>query len=567
MSRVYLPKPTIDKHRAVWVVALLLAVFLLMLSAGYVRLQALEARLDERFFRMHYPSSTLRGHRGSIFGRDGATQQAAVLAMNSDTYHITLEPQRLRAHTTSPQQTERQARALADVLQMTAEEVLRLMRSERTFLYLKKNAPAWAAEHIAYLAIPGVNREYHSKRFYPDGETFAHIIGYTDWRGVGRLGIESAAHKKLDAVDGELRYVKATDAAPQLQQRAAVPGDNVYLTLDRRLQYAAYRALAAAVQRHGAQSAALMLMDVHSGDILALANYPSFNPNHIRREDMARQINHALADQVEPASTVKPFVVALALEHGITTPQEIFPTKKALRRGKLRVFDKHIREDLDTGGIVRKSSNVGAVLLAERIGKQDLEQFYRALGFSAGKVLGLRAEAHGILRDSRHWRKTDFTTHSYGYGFSLTLPQLLRAYSVFATDGFLVTPRLWRDADTAPPKRVLSAQTARTVRAMMEGVVSPDGTARRAAVPGYRIAGKTGTAGKWIDGEFDLSKRRVFFVGMAPASAPRYLAVVMVDEPTQQGDSGGAVAAPVFSQLMQEVLLFGGVRPDALAAL
>lgn len=561
MSRIYLPKKTIAAPRMAWTALLLLAMFVAVVLAGYFRLQLLEKRLDERFFYTHHAIDTEPAHRGSIFGRDDST----ALAMNSDTYHVALLPRLLQGGNARPEQYRRQAQALAEALEMDADEVERKMRADRSFLYLKKNVSAWVAEHINRLDINGVDTEYTSKRFYPDGMNFAHIIGYTDWQGIGRAGIEYVDHGRLDATDGEIRYIRAGSrgAVSELLHQPAVAGNNVHLTLDRRLQYVAFNALAAAAQKHGAKSASAVMMDVASGDILVLANYPSFNPNFIRATDRDNRINHALADQVEPGSTAKPFVAALALEGGLAQPQEIFPTKKALQVGRLRVHDKHIRDDLDVSGIIQKSSNVGAVLLARRAGAGALEDFYRALGIGGGRVLNLREEAPGVLRSSAQWRETDFATHAYGYGFSLTLPQLLRAYSVFATDGVLVSPRLWQRVPVAAKKRVLSPATAREVRRMMERVVSREGTASLAAVAGYRVAGKTGTVGKWTDGEFDLDRRRVFFVGMAPASDPRYLMAVMVDEPTKNGDSGGAVAAPVFGKIMRDALLFGGAHPDA----
>ena len=562
MSNIYLPKSTISESRANFIWISLLLGFIVLFFAGFTRVFLLQEDLNEYFSRQHYDSSEIKAHRGSIWGKGGAA-----LAMNADTYHITLSPKQLRQAKTSKEQYQRYAQVLAQALEMTPEEVLKQMHSERRFLYLQKNVPASVAEHIKWSKITGVGAEYISKRFYPDGENFAHIVGYTDWRGIGRSGIEFVKHGKLDATDGEVRHINAGQkgAISELSHQPAVAGKNVYLTLDRGLQYQTHTALAAATQKHKAASASAMVMDITNGDILALANYPSFNPNFIRTvED--NQINHALADQVEPGSTVKPFVIALALEDQLTEATEVLETKKALQVGKLRVHDKHVRENLDVRGVIRKSSNVGAVLLAQRIGGERLESFYRQLGFGGDKVLQFPGEGKGLLRQHKGWRSVDLATHAYGYGFSLTLPQLLQAYSIFATDGVLVTPRLWQREAVVAKKHVLSPAVARSVRSMMEEVVSAKGTAAAAAIPGYRVAGKTGTVGKWTNGEFDLSRRRVFFAGMAPASKPRYVVVVMVDEPTKNGDSGGAVAAPLFQKIMQSALLFGGIRPDAIRA-
>ena len=560
MSSVYLPKNNISPKRIYWVKGLMFFALLMVLGVGYVRLTVEHERLSTYLVRVHSGGSELTAHRGNIYVRDDG--EPVVTAMNADIYHIILQPRVFREVVSADDYRE-PAQQLAQVLEMEEVAIQKAMHSSRGFLYLKKSVPVQVERQVAALAIPGVKSEYKSKRFYPDSMMFAHIIGYTDSQGVGHLGVEHFAEDNLNGADGERRYEGATG----WQSKPAVPGSNVSLTLDRRLQYAAFTALAAAVHRHQAASAAAIMVDVRTGAILALANYPSFNPHFIRQEDIPNQVNHALADIVEPASTVKPFVVAAALERNLTQPEEIFATKKPLKMGRLRVFDKHVRDDLTVNGIIQKSSNVGAVLLAQRLGPAALEDTYRRLGLGGESVLNFPVEAAGRLYSHKRWRREDFATHAYGYGFSVTLPQLLRAYSVFATDGRLLTPHLWQGGapESALGAKVFSPSTARTVRNMLELVVSRKGTASAAIVPGYRVAGKTGTAGKWTDeGKFDLSRRRVFFVGMAPASRPRYLLAVMVDEPARNGDSGGAVAAPVFGQIMRQALLFGGVAPDGL---
>ena len=566
MKTVYRDLP--QKQAPVWrrlffFGVLFVCFFALVLGGGYQVIyfapQA-KARLDA----IYYGGRVETAHRGNIRDKDGRP-----LAMNADQYHAVADLHRLRqiygAADGAPL-PQAKIEALADALLMTPAQVADKLASSRDFIYLKKQIPPAQAQAVRRLDIRGIYPQYKSQRFYPNAFVAAHLIGHTDYEGVGRSGVESARQNDLSAQDGNVLLLRTTDGVPlrELDYEPAVDGADLRLSLDSRLQFFAYEALEKSVIRHGAQAGAVILMDVASGGVLAIASYPSFNPNRILQMDDTLQ-NRAISDVVEPGSTAKPLVAALALDNGLVAEDEIFPTQKPLRvAGNLVVRDTHIREDLDLAGVIAKSSNIGAVLLARRLGEEKLWRLYDQLGFGAGKVLNMAEENTGRLSAFEGWRRSDFATHAYGYGFSVNLLQLLRAYTVFANDGVLVQPRLETASAQVALPRVLSAQTARAVRRMMEAVTTPYGTARRAAIGGYKVAGKTGTTYKWNGGAYDREKPRAFFIGMAPATSPRYLAVVMIDEPRRNGFTGGAAAAPVFQAVMRRALLLGGVPPDNL---
>lgn len=539
---------------------LLFLFFVFVAVGGIYRVFQHSPELLRQLSNTYYASQVVPAHRGNIWDRGGRP-----LAMNADQYHATADLNIMRSVYTHPETVVDDA--LLSALEMPRAEVQSKLASARDFVYLKKEIPPWQAEALRALNIRGIGSRYTSQRFYPNAEIAAHLVGHTDYQGIGRGGLEHVQQQSLSQQDGQVKLLRTSrgQSLRELDYQPAQNGDDSYLTIDSRLQFITYEALKRAVARHDAAAAAAIVMDVQSGGLLALVNYPSFNPNHILKVD-DQLTNRAVADVIEPGSTVKPFVVALALEKELTTPDEILPTKKPIKLGRLTVRDNHIRELLSVEGVVRESSNLGAVELARRAEKEALWEWYDTLGFGASKVLHWREENAGKLRSPHDWRIEDFATHAYGYGLSTTLLQLLRAYTVLASDGQLISPILDK-SQIATRQQVLSADTARAVRRMMESVVTAEGTAAAAAILGYRVAGKTGTTFKFHNGEYDKTKIRAYFVGMAPASNPRYLMTVMVDEPQQNGVSGGAAAAPAFREVMQQLLLMGGVAPDDRTAL
>ena len=588
-----------------YVIAVLVALLVLMLGGGIYRLDISSSELTKDINRIYYGNQNILPHRGSISDKNGIP-----LAINTNEYSVYAHLNSLRGDNRAFElsrcylanggqaadiidtrikseivkactgdgaaaavlfaKTAAVLKPLAAVFDMPAATMLKKMSSDRAFIMLKKKASPQMIEQLRQIRqkhrqrfkLSGLQWDYRSQRFYPKKEYFAHLVGYIDYQGEGKSGIEGWRQESLLAHPGETTYLRTSrgEVLRELYVKPARSGVDLRLSVDSRLQYYAYEALAESVRRLAAKSASAIVMDARSGGILALANYPSFNPNNIQRVDERLQ-NYALSHAVEPGSTVKPFVAAMALADGKVDAHEVFPTKRALQIGKQTIRDSHIREDLDLTGIIAKSSNVGAVLLAERLGKKRLWEGYQQLGFGGDKLLALAGETQGALRYYRHWRRNDFSTHAYGYGFSVSLLRLLSAYSVFATDGVVLHPVLEADG-RASGQRVLAADIARRVRRMMEVTVSENGTAAAAKIAGYRVAGKTGTTYKWHNGQYDDKKRRAFFVGMAPASKPAYVIAIMVNEPNKNGQTGGSAAAPIFAKIMRRALLLGGVAPD-----
>ena len=557
------PKQRLSEWRCAVFVWILIALLAALPGLGVLRLAHFGESLDSSILGTYHRARTLPAHRGGIRDRGGLP-----LAMNVDVYHAFADPKILRQKNT-PAQIADLAKRAADILESDPDEIRRRMESKQGYVRLKNKIPAGVAARLAELKNgAGIGVEYDSARYYPNGAVAAHVIGFTNDEGVGKEGVEFVAQENLAESPGRAELIKIGEKPEKpiwfLDYTDARDGSDQHLSIDLRLQFFAHAALRRAVAAHGAKAASAVLMDAQSGEILAMANIPSFNPN-IRTGGAAIRRNRAVTDLMEPGSTAKPFVAALALQAGLTHPNEILPTTKPIYIRPLTVRDKHIREDLTVAEVVQKSSNIGAVLLAKRAGPAALGDLYRRLGFGGGKLLRLPGEAGGKLRPHEDWRPSDFATHAYGYGFSANLLQLARSYSVFANDGVLVSPVLSpkRPGEKAKnSERILDAATARQMREIMQGVATPDGTARAAAIPGYRVAGKTGTAYKITDGEYDSKRVRAIFVGMAPASRPRFIAAVMVDEPMKNGQSGGAAAAPVFRELMTRALLTYGVAPD-----
>ena len=556
----FIPRP--KQRLAEWRFNLFAFALILALASlpglGVLRLAHFGERLDEDIRKIYHRARVLHAHRGDILDRRGLP-----LAMNTDIYHVYADPKILRRQNT-PSQLAGLSERVAEILSAKPAEIRGRMESQSGYRRLKNKVPADVAAEIEALGNAGVRVEYDSARYYPNGGLAAHVIGFTDDKGVGREGVEFVAQENLAESPGRAEIIKTGRADNPiwfLNYTDARDGGDQRLSLDMRLQFFAREALLRAMKRHGAKAASAILMDSRTGEILAMANIPGFNPN-VRTGGADIRRNRAVADLMEPGSTAKPFVAALALQAGLTHPEEVLPTTKPIYIRPLTVRDKHIREDLTVAEVLQKSSNIGAVLLAQRVGAAALWDLYNRVGFGGGKLLRLPGEARGVLRPHEDWRPSDFATHAYGYGFSANLLQLARAYSVFANDGVLVEPTLTPGGRPFSAVRVLDAETARATREILEGVATPEGTARGAAVAGFRVAGKTGTAYKITDGEYDSKRVRAVFVGMAPASAPRFVAAVVVDEPVRNGQSGGAAAGPVFRELMTRALLASGAAPD-----
>jgi cell division protein FtsI (penicillin-binding protein 3) len=538
-----------------------LAVFLLAVIWSAFQRQVVEREfLQQEGAARYLRAWEIPARRGMILDRNGEP-----LAVSSPVASVWTNPRVILGY---PEAITELAEAIgverSDLMQRIRE------RRERAFIYVKRRIDPQQAQEVERIKQQygirelGMEKEY--RRFYPGGEIFGHVIGFTDVDDKGIEGIELAFEQWLGAEPGLRRVIK--DGRHRLVEeveriRAPRHGKDLVLSLDRRLQFLAYRELKRAVRMHQAKSASAVVMDVANGEILAMVNQPAYNPNGTLSGAGSTRRNRALTDVMEPGSTVKPFVVAAALERGVVAANTPIDTSPGvLRVGGNRVRDVRNYGLLDTTGIITKSSNVGVVKLALQMGRGVLWQLYDQVGFGGPTGVRFPGEVTGRLRHFERWSSFEHATQAFGYGLSVTPLQLARAYSVLAADGVVRPVSLLKQDEVPAGRRILSAETARTVRTIMETVVSPTGTAKRAAIEGYRVAGKTGTAKKAVRGGYARGRYQAVFAGMAPASKPRFVMVVMVDEPGSKQYYGGLVAAPVFARVMQGALRLFNVPPD-----
>lgn len=507
----------------------------------------------------------IEGERGAIWDRNGRP-----LAMSAVVYSAHLHPEQFRHWAEEkPEAAARASAALAAQLELDGAKVAEIIARTSGFAYLRHGLTPEAMRRARAAGIPFLRFEKRYRRFYPTAQEAAHVTGFINHEGRGMVGVERARHDDLQPAAGQMRVLRTSggEVLEVHSREPATDGGDVYLTIDSRLQYIAAVALAQAVENHQARAGSVILLDAVTGDILALTNMPSFNPNNIAAEPDLRR-NRALQDIFEPGSTMKPVLAALALERGLLSPATLLRTAEPLRYGSHLIQDKKIDIDLTLTETIMRSSNVGAVRVAEMLDDAAMHAGYRAFGFGGGRLLGMAGETSGRLRPHESWRPVEKATMAYGYGLSANLLQLARAYGVFAADGMLAAPGLELGGERSAPARVLDPRTARQVIGMLESVVSTEGTARRAAVSGYRVAGKTGTTHKRrTDGAkgYDRDLYQALFVGLAPASRPRFVCAVLIDEPSRNGYYGGTVAAPVFAKVMAQALRLYGVPLDAPA--
>ncbi len=454
---------------------------------------------------------------------------------------------------------------LARLLEMDPAEVSRkLSDKRREFLYIKRQISPDLADAVMKLGIPGIAKQQEFRRFYPDGEMTAHVVGVTGVDGRGQEGLELAKEKMLAGKPGR-RHVIKDRRGHIIEDIAAIErprdGQTLSLSIDRKIQYLAFRELKAAVETFKAKAGGVVVLDAHTGEVLALANLPSFNPNNRQRLDPAMKRNRALTDLFEPGSTLKPFTVAKALDDGVVRTEQMFNTE-SYSIGPARIKDSHSHPQLAVWEIIQKSSNVGSSKIALMLPPQTLWQLFDDVGFGRVPQTGFPGEATGRVRPYKTWKPIEQATMSYGHGISLSLMQLARAYTIFTNDGVLMPVSFFRLDQAMPGKPVLKPDTARKMRDMLMTVTQPGGTAPRAQVLGFNVGGKTGTAHKQEGRGYAASKYISSFVGFAPATRPRLIVAVMIDEPQGQY-YGGTVAGPVFSNVMAGSLRILGVEPDA----
>jgi cell division protein FtsI (penicillin-binding protein 3) len=460
-----------------------------------------------------------------------------------------------------------QKQQLAGLLDMTVRELDGKIASDKTFIFVKRQVPPETADRIMALKFPGVHQEKEYRRYYPTGDMTAHIVGFTGVDDKGLEGVELAFQQSLLGHAGNRTVIRDRRGSIVEDVGSIKPpqdGKEIRLALDSKVQYLAYSQLKQAVEENKAKAGGVVVLDAKTGEILALANLPTYNPNNRHNLSGAQLRNRAVTDTFEPGSTLKPFTAAMALDKGKFRYDSVIncaPGRMTI--GSATISDAHPHGALTVAQVIQKSSNVGASKLALSFPPKEMWEMLDAVGFGQMPQLGFPGEVTGRLRPWKSWRPIEQATMSYGHGISVSLIQLARAYSVFARDGDLVPLSLMKTGEPvvhgAP---VFSAQTARELRAMLEMAAGPEGTAPKARVPGYRVGGKTGTAHKLEAGNY-ANKYVSSFVGIAPISDPRLIVAVMIDEPSAGKHYGGDVAAPVFAQVMGASLRTLGIPPDA----
>lgn len=511
----------------------------------------LQKQGDARYGRVVEVSA----HRGMLTDRNGEP-----LAVSTPVESVWASPADVEAD-------NGQITHLAKMLGMSAIDVKKKMFDmSRDFVYLKRHLPPDQAHQVMSLNLPGISLQREYRRYYPVGEEAAQTLGFTGMDDNGQEGLELALQAQLAGIPGSQRVIKdrrghIVEDAGSLH--APKPGGDIALSLDSNVQHIAYRELENAVKLHHAKAGAVVVLDSRSGEVLALANYPAYNPNNRSNVSSHAMRNRAIADLFEPGSTMKPFTVATAIEQGKVSPDTVINTEHGVMTlDRRKIHDSHPEAALTVSQVIQKSSNIGAAKMALLMAPETMWQGLSDSGFGGPTGSDFPGEAYGKLRDPKTWRPIEQATMSYGHGISVNLLQLARAYTIFANDGELKPISLLKLGGPALGKRVFSERTAQALRNMLELVVQPGGTAPLAQVAGYRVAGKTGTAHKLENGRY-VNRYIASFVGIAPASNPRLVVAVMIDEPSGAEYYGGQVAAPVFSKVAGAVLHALNVPNDA----
>ena len=533
-----------------------LALLFAMLAIRSLYLQGIDnAFLQERGAARYSRELELPAHRGRIVDRHGEP-----LAVSTPVKSLWAFPGQLALEGDD-------LAKLARVLDVKPAALKSRIDASDDFVYLAKLVSPEVAERALALRIKGVNEETAFRRYYPGGEVTSHVVGFTGDRDAGQEGIELAQQAWLAGMTGSRRVIinRRGEAVEDVASiRAPQEGRDLALSIDSRLQYLAFRELKAAIDANKAKAGGLVILDVRTGEILALANWPAYNPNARDRTARERMRNRALTDVFEPGSTLKPFAIAAALDSGAVRPDTPIATGGGtLTIGPNTIHDAHPAGTLTVAQVIQKSSNIGAAKIALGLPAQTLWQQLADAGFGTPPKTGFPGEVSGRLRPAKTWKPIEQATISYGHGISVNLVQLARGYTVFATGGELMPVTLFKTGAPVVGRPAMKRETALAVRRMLEMAVQPGGTAPRAQVSGYRVAGKTGTAHKLEGHGYAASKYVSSFVGFAPASDPRIVVAVMIDEPSAGQYYGGAVAAPVFSSVTGPALRMLGVPTDA----
>ena len=555
----YSASPLLASKTPVWrskfiVATLALAFVGLGARAAYVQVfgnDFFQRQGEVRFAR----TLELPANRGRVLDRNGLILASSVVA------------QSIWAIPEDVDKTDPKLRQLAKLLEMPPAELKkRLANEDKTFVWVKRQVDEPIAKEIAALNIKGIYQRREYKRQYPEGEAAAHVVGFTNVEDRGQEGVELAFQKQLAGKAGSRRVIKDRLGRVIEDVRDVIPpvdGPDLQLSIDSKVQYFAYEKLRDAVKNHKAKAGSVIVLDTQTGEVLALANYPSYNPNKRVNLTGEQLRNRVLTDSFEPGSTMKPFIAALALDKGLVKPTTQIQTAPGrISIGGSSIGDSHPHGVLTVNEIIQKSSNVGTVKMAMQMHPREMWETYAQAGFGQKPQVPFPGAVTGRLRPYKSWRPIEQATMSYGYGLSVSLFQLAQAYTIFARDGELIPVSMIKSDTPATGVRVFSDHNAVAVRKMLELATGPGGTAPKAQTMGYSVGGKTGTAHKQEGKGYAAQKYRSFFVGLAPIEAPRIVVAVMIDEPSNGQYFGGLVAAPVFSETVQQTLRILGVQPD-----
>lgn len=562
MKRVrFYDSPVLDIQMPLWRARLVLILMMLGFAAVAVKALYLQGMskefLQQQGERRYERTLVLPATRGKIFDRTGDV----VLASSVPARAIWAIPEDARNASGS------QMDELAALLEMRPADIRsRIANDDKNFVYIKRQVSVALADRIKALKIPGIHQQAEMRRFYPEGGMTAHVLGFTNIEDKGLEGVELTFDDELSGTPGSRRVIRDRLGRVVEDVQAVVPpvdGQDLHLSLDAGLQFDAYSALKKGMEEHNAQAAAAIVLDVKTGEVLALVNLPTYDPN--KRDDRKGIAlrNRVITDTFEPGSIMKPFTVALALGLGKVTTETKFDTGNGRYRYQGSVISDVSRNGvLDVAGILRRSSNIGMTMISERLTSQEMWTKFTELGFGRAPHTNFPGVASGKLRPWERWRPIERATMAYGYGLSASLLQIAHAFTVFARDGDMVSLTMLKREGRPTSVQVYKPEDAALVRSMLEAAAGPDG-AKLAQVQGYRVAGKSGTARKIVDGKYSTSKYRSSFVGFAPVSDPRIVVAVTLDEPQGGAYYGGRVAAPVFSNIVASSLRRMGVQPDA----
>ena len=456
---------------------------------------------------------------------------------------------------------------LAKLLEMPPAELNRKLQNEdKTFVWVKRQVDESVAKDIAALNLKGIHQRMEYRRQYPEGEAAAHVVGFTNVEDRGQEGMELAFDKDLAGRAGSRRVIKdrlgrvVEDVGEQVPP---LDGRDLQLSVDSKVQFFAWQKLRDAVIENKAKAGSVVVLDARTGEVLALANYPSYSPGKRQNLTGEQLRNRALTDVFEPGSTMKPFTIGLAMDTGRVTPQTLVQTAPGyVVIGGARISDSHAHGLLTVQQVIQKSSNIGTLKIALQMQPREMWETFSEAGFGQKPRITFPGAVSGRLRPYKTWRPVEQATMSYGYGLSASLFQMARSYTVFANDGNIIPATLLKTGDQAVGIRVFSAKTAAEIRTMLQMAAGPGGTGPKAQTLGYSVGGKSGTAHKQVGKSYASNKYRSWFVGLAPIDNPRIIVAVMVDEPTAGKYFGGDVAAPVFSATVQQTLRMMGVQPD-----